>query len=132
MADSLNEILNKSTPPKPKPEEDEEDVGRCAAIAKNRWVTALTIKYANKPWESYQYGGIATRSVYEPTRFEVRFVDEDVTWKVTVAGRNLERIYMLVLQGRMEWVREAERDFARDGEPIILTITTQKVEEAKS
>ncbi|VTR95126.1 conjugative relaxase domain protein : Uncharacterized protein OS=Blastopirellula marina DSM 3645 GN=DSM3645_27912 PE=4 SV=1: AAA_30: UvrD_C_2 [Gemmata massiliana] len=45
--------------------------------------------------------------------------------------RNLDRIYALVIQARMEWLRAADRDFASDGQPIITKIEVVKVEEKK-
>lgn len=128
--DSLTTLLNRTHPVKP--DDDEEDVGRCAAIAKSRWITALTIKHATKPWESFQYRHIGVRSTFEPTRFEVFFVGDEEKWKVVVTGRNLERIYHLVVQGRMEWLAAADRDFAGDKEPIILSIVVEKVQETKT
>ena len=126
MKDSLDAILKKTTPtPTPEPDDDE-GCGPCAAIAKNKWVTALTLKHANKPWESFQYKGLGVLSTFEPTRFIVRFFDlDDKEWVVTVHGRNLQRIYMLVIQARMEWLRADDRDFAADGVPIILSLTAE-------
>ena len=128
MADNLDAILKKTTPTPTPDAEDDEACGPCAAIAKNKWVTALTVQHPTKPWESFQYRGIATRSTFTPTRFEVRFVDEDDTYRVTVTGRNLGRVYNLVIQHRLEWVRPADRDFAGDGQPVITQITVEKVE----
>ena len=113
------------------PAESDEDLGPCAAIAKNKWVTALTIRHAGKPWESFQFSYLGVRSVFEPTRFEVEFVSHDERYKVVVAGRNLERLYNLVIQSRMESLRAADRDFAADGQPIVTKIEVVKVEEKK-
>lgn len=115
----------------PLADDETEELGACAAIAKDRWVSALTIKHAKGPWESLQYRHIGARSVYEPTRFELQFVGDDATWRVVVTGRKLERIYMLCIQGRMEWLRAADRDFDSDGKPIVTGIVVSKVEEPK-
>lgn len=134
MEGKLNAILLKTAPmlpPEPPGDEQEDDVGPCAALAKSKWITALTIKHAKKPWESFQYRHIGVRSVFEPTRFEVLFVGDDEQWRVVVNGRNLGQIYMLVVQGRMEWLKAADRDFAEDGKPIITGIAVEKVEEKK-
>ena len=88
MNDKLSTILSKTTPSKPDEPVDlteDDDCGPCAAIAKSKWITALTIRHTGKPWESFQYKHVATRSVFTPTRFEVRFVDEDDTYRVTVS-----------------------------------------------
>jgi len=112
-------------------EAPEIDLGPCAAIAKNKWVTALTIQHAGKAWESFQYSFLSVRSVFEPTRFEVDFASHDERFKVVVTGRNLEKLYNLVLQGRMEWLRAADRDFGQDGETIILKIDVVPVEDKR-
>jgi hypothetical protein len=109
-----------------------EDLGACASIAKNKWITALTVKHAAKPWESFQYRHIGARSTFEPTRFELYFVGDDEKWRVVVTGRNLERIYNLVIQHRLEWIRaEPDRDFEKDEKGYIATVTVEAVEEKK-
>lgn len=121
-------------PDDPPPADDAEDDGfdgpcAFAARAKDKWVTAITIQHPKGPWESFQYRHLAARSVFEPTAFWVRFVDDDATWRVAVRGRNLHRIYNLVIQRRMEWLRPADRDFAGDREPIITAISVEREEE---
>lgn len=128
MKDSLDAILKKTTPAPPPEPDDDEDCGPCAAIAKNKWITAITVQHPTKAWESFQYRGICTRSTFSPTRFEVRFADEDETWRVTVTGRNLGRVYNLVIQARLEWIRQSDRDFATDGQCIITGIEVAKVD----
>jgi hypothetical protein len=113
------------------PVEAEEDVGPCAAIAKNRWITALTIRHAGKPWESYQFKDLDVRSEFEPTRFILGFSDAHERYRVVVTGRNLGRIYNLCIQGRLEWIRAADRDFGKDGDQIILKIETMAVEQKR-
>ena len=117
--------------PPPEPPEPDEDVGPCAAIAKNRWITALTIRHAIKPWESFLYAYMGVRAVFEPTRFEVEFVSHDERYKVVVLGRNLGRLYNLCIQARLEWIRVADRDFAPDGDSIVTGIEVVRVEEKK-
>ena len=56
------------------------------------------------------------------------FVGEDDTYRVTVSGRNLARLYALVVRHRMEWLEAATRDFAGDGQCVITEITVEKVE----
>lgn len=133
----LDEILrggNKKVEPKrietTESPEVEEDLGPCAAIAKSKWITALTIKHASGPWESFQYSGIDVRSTYEPTRFEVFFRNIEAKWQVVVTGRNLERLYNLVIQARMEWLKAADRDFT-DKATIITEIKVTEIKDEK-
>ncbi len=114
------------------PDDDaEEHLGPCASVPRGRWVTALTIKHAGKPWESFQYSGIGTRSEFEPTRFTVDFVDYPDRYRLVVSGRNLERIYLNCIQARLEWIRAADRDFGADGEPVVLKVEVVKLEEKR-
>lgn len=123
--DSLNALLSRSTPPT---DEDDENLGPCAARAKDRWVTALTVKHHKKAWESFQYVGIATRSTFTPTKFEVAFVEPHCTYRLTVTGRNLWVIYNNITQHRCEWIEAAVRDVAADREPVILGVEVVEVE----
>jgi hypothetical protein len=125
----LDKLLQRTTVKKePEPEPGEEDLGPCAAIVKDKWVTALTIKHPKAPWESFQYRHIGCRSVYDPTRFIVEFVGDADKWRVTVEGRNLFRLYNLVVQHRLEWIRAVDRDFGDDKQAIITGITVEQVE----
>jgi hypothetical protein len=110
--------------------DDEEDVGPCAAIAKNKAFPALTIKYANKDWESYQYRYMAVRSTFRPsTQFEILFVGDNDKWKITVTGRNLERLYNLTIQHRLEWIRPADRDFGDENIGCVTSVEASAVAE---
>ena len=125
-------FTNKPTIKQVDGEEQEEDLGPCAAIAKNKWITALTIRHATKPWESFLYSYIGIRAEFEPTRFTVDFVSHDERYRLVVTGRNLGRIYNLVLQARMEWLRAADRDFNPDDGGFVITgIEVVKVEEKR-
>jgi hypothetical protein len=61
----------------------------------------------------------------------VLFVGEEKTWRVVVTGRNLERLYNLMIQARLEWIRVADRDYAEDGQMIVLTADVFEVQEEK-
>lgn len=113
----------------PEQEADADDLGPCAAIAKSKWITALTIRHARKPWESFQFSYIGVRSTFENHRFEVPFVSHDEAYKVVVTGRNLAKYYNLIIQGRLEWIKAADRDDGKDGEPIILNVEVVKLGE---
>ena len=118
-------------PPEPLEEQENEDLGPCAAIAKNKWITSLTIRHAAKPWESFQYSYIGVRSEFESTRFAVDFVGHDEHYRLVVSGRNLGKLYNLCIQARLEWIRAADRDFGADDEAVITGIEVVKVEEKK-
>jgi len=125
----FKEIIGGKTDPEV--EEPEEDVGPCAAIAKNKWITALTVRHANGPWESFLYGYMGVRAEFEPTRFAVEFVSHDEHYRLIVSGRALGRLYNLCIQARLEWIRAADRDVAEDGEAIVTHIEVVKVEEKR-
>ncbi|VTR94329.1 unnamed protein product [Gemmata massiliana] len=65
-------------------------------------MTALAIRHAKKPWESFQYSYISVRSEFEPTRFVIEFVAHDERYRVVVTGRNLEKLYNQCIQHRLE------------------------------
>ncbi len=127
--DILRRLAPKAEPDKP---DDEEDMGPCAGRAKDRLVPALTIKHPMKAWESFQYVGIGTHSTYTPTKFEIVFVGDADRWRLTVTGRNLWVIYTAVICHRCEWLRAADRDFAPDGQPIILTADVVEIKDGKA
>ena len=116
----LKEILT-SKPEEP-PQELDIDPGPCASTPRHKYVTALEVRHTGKPWKAYQYQHIATESEYEPTRFVLAFEGREERYKVIVKGRNLHGIYTLALQHRLEWLAAADRDFAEDGKPIILSV----------
>lgn len=102
--------------------EVQEDLGPCASVPRGKWVTALEIRHAGKPWEAFQYVGMATRSEFTPSQFIVVFEGRDERYTMTVKGRNLHGIYTLIVQHRLEWIQAADRDFAEDGQPIVTSI----------
>ena len=113
-------------------DELEEDLGPRAAIAKNKWVTAITIRNAKGPWVPFVYSDIGGRAEFEPTRFAVEFVGHDGRYRLIVTGRNLGRIYNLVLQARLEWVRVADRPgFEPDEDSVIEGTEVVKVGEKR-
>ena len=67
---------------------------------------------------------------YDPgnTWFIIEF-NEPEKWRLTVRGRNLWAIYNYIAQHRLEWIREADRDFAGDGDAIITAIVIEAVKE---
>lgn len=51
-------------------------------------------------------------------------------WEVTIGGLNLWRLYDLIGQHRMPWIRQSDRGFAagKDGEPLIQVIQIKEIE----
>lgn len=129
MKGKFGDLFKDGKPEELPVEEFEENLGPCASVPRGRWVTALTIKHVGRPWESFQYSGIGTRSEFEPARFVVDFVDYPDRYRVVVSGRNLERIYLNCIHARLEWIRAADRDFESDGEPVITKIEVVPLKE---
>lgn len=98
------------------------DPGPCASVPRHRHVTALEIRHAKGPWEAFLYRDMGTRAEYEPTRFVVTFEGREQRYTMVVKGRNLHGIYSLIVQGRLEWLQAAARDFAEDGQPVVLSV----------
>lgn len=126
MADRLpfNDLFKKNPAPTPPPgDDDDTDLGPCcAAVARYKSVPCLTVKHADKPWETLGYAHLALNCQYTPERFQVEFRDADHRKRVVVSGRNLERVYMLCVEGRLCWLRAADRDFAADGETVVTSV----------
>ena len=123
MRAKLENIMKAGNDEQPSHQEEETpDLGPCASVPRHKHVTALEIRQANKAWEAFQYRDIGYRSTFTPTRFEIWFEGRTERSKLIVEGRNLHGIYVLAVQGRLEWIKAADRDFAEDGKPIVLKV----------
>ena len=60
---------------------------------------------------------------------KLRFAGTKI-WEVTITGLNLWRLYDLIGQHRMAWVRKSDRGFAAgpDGETLIMGIDIKEIE----
>jgi hypothetical protein len=116
---------------KPAAEEgDGEDLGPCAARPAAKLLPGLHLFRRRGSTRSFQFAHLGYQE-YDPsnTWFVIEF-NEPEKWRVTVRGRNLWAIYNYIAQHRLEWIREADRDFAGDGERIITAIEIEAVKEA--
>lgn len=59
---------------------------------------------------------------------KLRFAGTKI-WEVTITGLNLWRLYDLLGQHRMAWIRKSDRGFAaeKDGEPLIFGIDIKEI-----
>jgi len=115
---------------KPTAEEAEaEDLGPCAARATAKLIPCLHVFRLRGSTRSFDFVHLGFKE-YDPgnTWFILEF-NEPEKFRVTVRGRNLWRIYNYIVQHRLEWIREADRDFAGDQEAIITAIEIESVEE---
>jgi len=114
-------------------EEDDagEDLGPCAARPASKWMPGLHIFRRRGSTRSFQFAHVGYQE-YDPgnTWFIIEF-NEPEKWRLTVRGRNLWAIYHYIAQHRLEWIREADRDFAGDGEKIITAIDIVPVKETE-
>ena len=106
MADRLpfNDLFGKKpTAPVPSPTDDTDtDLGPCcAAVARYKSVPCLTVEHVGKPRESLGYAHLALNCLYSPERLQVGFRDADHRKRLIVTGRNLERVYILCVEGRL-------------------------------
>jgi hypothetical protein len=125
--DDLRHILAGGKP-KPEEEETEDDLGPCARVSTAKWCHGLNVVRKGKPVEMFQFQFLGVRSEYTPEKFWVVFAGQHEIWKVTVHGRNLARLFYCLKEHRLEEIREANRDFAADNEPIVLRIEVQEIE----
>ncbi len=113
------------------PQAEEEDLGPCAARAKDKWVTCLHVYDRALPVVTLFYAHVGVMGEFRDTEFTIPFGNGDDKYVLIVRGRNLWKCYNLACQHRLEWIRVADRDFARDGELIITGVRVKPVEERK-
>lgn len=81
-------------------------------------------------YDSFTYQSLGRRHSFKHVasghEIVLEFVDGERT-RVTIRGRNLLKLYDYILQHRMPYVREADRDFANGREPIITAIVIDEV-----
>jgi hypothetical protein len=108
-----------------------EDLGPCAARPTGKWLAGVHVFRRQGSTRSFEFAHVGYKE-YHPgnTWFVIEF-NEPEKWRLTVRGRNLWKIYNYIAQHRLEWIREADRDFASDGEAIITAIVIEAVKEAQ-
>ena len=124
MDDKLNAILSRTTP---KPDDDAEDLGKCASGPRAKYVPAFHVKNGAAPVRTFDFQHVGFKQ-FEPTRFVMEF-HEPEHWRMTVEGRNLWPIYNYLCQHRLEWIEADHRGIAPDREPIITSIVIETVDE---
>ena len=109
--------------------EGEEDLGPCASRKMPKGWVGLYVFNGTEDTRGFQYSHMGFESfAADGTSFVIEW-NEPEKWRLLVRGRNLWKIFLGVHHHKIEWIRKADRDFARDGEPIILGITIERVEE---
>jgi hypothetical protein len=111
-------------------ESQAEDLGPCAARPSSKWVPAVHVFRRRGGPRTFQYAHMGYME-FAPDGldgFVIEF-NEPEKWRLTVEGRNLWPIYNYLAQQRVEWIKLADRDFAGDGEAVILAVTIEPVRE---
>jgi hypothetical protein len=108
-----------------------EDLGPCAARASSKELPGLHVFRRRASTRSFQFAHMGYQE-FDPgnTWFIIEF-NEPEKWRLTVRGRNLWAIYNYIAQHRLAWIREADRDFAGDGETIVTAIEIVAVKEVE-
>lgn len=109
---------------------DEEDLGKCFSRPSSvqRSMCGIHYKLRKGDVRSFQYVHIGfERFDGAGTRFVVEYNTPD-RWRVTVTGRNLWKGYNYHHHHRLEWIEEADRDFAKDGEMIVTKIEIVQID----
>ena len=75
---------------------------------------------------SFQYVHLDSGSQFAAGRITLAFMGMEPV-RVTIEGRNLWRLYDYIHQHRMPWVMVAGRDFAEDGQTIVIRVTYQAI-----
>lgn len=94
---------------------------RAFARPSNKPLFALHFVSPRGEVRSFQYMHLDSDSSYKPEHITLRFTGTAIV-NVVISGRNLWELYDYIHQHRAAWVRQAGRDFAADGEPIVTAI----------
>jgi hypothetical protein len=103
------------------------------ARAANKPVYALHCLLGAKGCVSFEYVQLDSHSEFRAEKegqiIKLRFVGSKI-WEVTIGGLNLWKLYDLIHQHRMPWVRLSDRGFAAgaDGEALITSIQIKEIE----
>jgi len=141
MVGELSSILNGAKPStKAKAKDDPDNIddsqplGSSARVAVAKWCHGLNVIRRGKHGAMFQYQYLAVHSEFSDdwTWFWVVFAGQHEMWKVKVIGRNLRRYFYCVKEHRLEEIREpaTDKDFAADGEEIVLKIEVTPIESA--
>ena len=112
-------------------EEDDagEDLGPCAARAAVKELPGLHVFRCRETTRSFQFAHMGYKEYDRGNSWFIIEFNEPEKWRLTVRGRNLWAIYNYIAQHRLEWIREADRDFAGNKETIITSIDIVPVKE---
>jgi hypothetical protein len=102
--------------------EEAEDLGTCASTPRTKWLPAFHVKRGPEGTRSFDYSHMALK-LYDDsgTRFTIEFYEPE-GWRMVVHGRNLWIIYNYLVQHRLEYIAEIDRDFEDGDKPVITRI----------
>ena len=92
----------------------------CAGRAQTQSLPGFHVYRFGHPTRTFQFAHVGYQECAEDGTWFIIEFNEPEKWRLTVCGRNLIEYYEHLTQQRLPWIREAERDFAGDGVPIIL------------
>jgi hypothetical protein len=138
-AGRLDKILNEREP-KAEPVEADDIVEmpepgapyQAFARPSNKPVYILHCLLGKDGVESFEYVQKSDRSRFMATEngqaIKLRFAGTKI-WDVTITGLNLWRLYDLIGQHRMAWIRLSDNGFGsgKDGEPVITLIKIRAI-----
>jgi hypothetical protein len=94
-----------------------------------KWVPGLHVFRRRGSTRSFEFLHLGYKEYDAGNTWFILEFNEPEKWRVTVQGRNLWQIYNYIAQHRLEWIREADRDFAGDNEAIITATEIEAVKE---
>ncbi|QEH36549.1 hypothetical protein OJF2_51330 [Aquisphaera giovannonii] len=103
------------------------------ARAANKPVYALHCLLGAQGVKSFEYVQKDSHSEFlasdQGQVIRLRFAGTKI-WEVTIGGLNLWRLYDLIGQHRMPWIRQSDRGFpaGKDGETLIQAIAIKEIE----
>jgi hypothetical protein len=108
---------------------DGEDLGPCASRAMPKGWTGLYVFNGTEDTRGFQYTHLGFEGFAADGTSLVIEWNVPENWRMTVKGRALWPIFLVIHHHKIEWIRKADRDFCPDGQPIIWGIQIERVEE---
>lgn len=105
---------------------DEEDLGFCASLARNRGLFGLGIKKAGSPDRMVEYFDV---EIEADNTYLKLITGSRKVWMLELWGRNLLRLAYKLKEHQCEYVRKSDRDTQVDGELYIEKLEFRDVTE---
>lgn len=134
MKGSLDEIFKPVRPPVDIPPQGEKEdsvgpemLGDCVSLQRRSSLFGIGLKLPGKPDKVLEYFDLEADG--DNSHLKIIMGARKV-WLIEIEGRNLLRLLYLMKERKIEWIRQADRDFGQDdGKPFISRLRYNDVTE---